>query len=160
MIRDPLPKQTRDKAVQLFRDGLRPFEVANQLELSDSTVRSWYAKWKRDVAKAEMTLAVSTLTEDTEATEEDLSLPEAQQTYDQNFRRAAITLSEHAAKMNASELVQKADKIAKADLVARKALKLDTTKPFPVIQIGILAQPITQRKQPPIADADILELPD
>ncbi len=132
----PLPahsKDTRDKARALFREGQKPSEIATALQLSASTVRAWKAREGWQIACV-----------DTEQQEIDVpdELSARQEIYEQNMGEAAVRLSERVKSLSADELIKKADKVAKGDLTARRALHIESpNKSNPVIQIALLQSP-------------------
>ncbi len=132
----PLPahsKDTRDKARALFREGQKPSEIATALQLSASTVRAWKAREGWQIACL-----------DTEQQQIDVpnELSARQEIYEQNMGEAAVRLSERVKGLSADELIKQADKVAKGDLTARRALHIESpNKSNPVIQIALLQSP-------------------
>lgn len=126
-------------------------DIARELKLPVGTIYSWS---KRDAwsgrleaqrltgidAETSKTVAKVVKVYQSRVEPSNLDLAEKQQHYQAKLGDAAVRLADHVATLNGSELVSQADKLLKADQIARKALKLESEKPSTVIQIGVLAQ--------------------
>jgi len=152
------PKATRQRAFALYKEG-KPFtDIAYELRISAGTVRVWARRerWKQQVkigrANPQMdTETITALAKRGEPLDLPEELTEQQALYQGNMSKAAVVLSGRVAEMDGDEIVQKADKIAKADIVARKALKLETEKPSALINIAILSKHPNMTHHPGVA---------
>jgi hypothetical protein len=140
------PREVREKAFNLFREG-KPFvDIAYELRVSAPTIRCWAMRehWKEQVKIAaanpemdsETVIALARQEEPLDIPEE---LSEQQRLYQGNMAKAAIAMSEKVKEMDANEALQKSSKIKDLDAVARKTLKLETERPFALLQLNILA---------------------
>jgi hypothetical protein len=140
------PRQLRERAFALYQEGKPYTDIAYELRVSSGTIRVWASreKWKEQVkiARANPEIDRETVVALAKREEPLLDIPEElteqQALYQANMSKAALVMSEGVAGMNAEEIVSRADKISKADIVARKALKMEPERPVPLIQIGIL----------------------
>lgn len=137
-------KEQRERARQLFEGGERLTDVARELSIPENTLRCWRrrGKWAR---AADMILVAAEATQPTEIPE---TLAEKQDLYAKRMSDAAVRLAEHVATLDGQSLVKSADKLLKADQTARKALKLDKGEFNPVIQLGVLCQPLPSMVRP------------
>ena len=143
------PKEVREHAFRLYKDGHSQIHIAHDLGIPVGTVYGWCKRDHWDMrAKAERAgvdaetapKLARVLTERTKAGEpSNLDLAEKQARYQALMGDAALRVAEHVATLEGDKLVASADKLFKADQIARKALKLETEKPSTVIQIGVLA---------------------
>ena len=131
----------------MYLDGKPLTDIAFETRIPASTIRAWSRRDQWDARKG-VAIAMSMDAETARAVEiasqppqidTPTDLAEKQTEYQKKFSDAAVRLARHVATLQGPELIQQADKLAKADAVARKALKLETEKPSTVIQIGILA---------------------
>jgi len=149
------PKEIRDKAFRLFVEGKHPNDISYELQIPVGTLYNWMRRDKWEIRKtaeqagvdAETSVRVAKqLAKTTKPTEPtNLTLTEKQERYQELMGDAAVRLADHVATLEGPQLVAAADKLLKADQIARKALKLETEKPSTVIQIGVLAQPTNQK---------------
>jgi hypothetical protein len=75
---------------------------------------------------------------------DDLSFEEKQSTYKETMAAQAVRMARAVASMSEQTLVANAEKIAKMDATARKALSLESDKPRVIVNVGLLARPIPQ----------------
>jgi len=114
----------------LFHEGHKASEIASALQISPSTIRAWKARQGWEVACLDTEQQEIVIPE---------TLQERQRAYEQNMGEAAVRLSEKVKSLSADELIKQADKVAKGDQTARRALKIsEQAKTNPVIQIGLL----------------------
>jgi hypothetical protein len=158
------PKEARLRCFNLFKEGKPCTDIAYETGISAGTIRVWASreKWREQmkIARAnpemdnETIVALAKQGEPLDLPEE---LAEQQALYQGNMSKAALVMSGRVAKMDGDEIVQKADKISKADIVARKALKMTEKTPFTFIQIGLLSQPQarTDSRQAALEDVTI-----
>jgi Putative ATPase subunit of terminase (gpP-like) len=153
----PIDAVVRQKARDLFFSGeSNCCEIARQLSLSENTVRGWCA---REKWRAQLKIAENRPTLPVEKREElaksegplfeptNLDLAEKQEHYTQSTTDAACRLADHLATLNGAEIVKSADKILKADQIARKALRLETDRPAVLIDLKILSAPVRPSKK-------------
>jgi hypothetical protein len=132
-------KEERNRAESLYRSGKSYREISEALNnLPISTLRNWCRRHAWKITKPD-TAIVTAASE--ELGEVPGDLPSQQEEYENNMRRAAVAMSRKVAMMPAEEIVQKADRIKAADQTSRRALRIESEKPFAVIQIGVLAAP-------------------
>ena len=135
----PHSKELRDLAGDLYKSGKSYQEIAEVTKLPLSTLRNWCKRdgWKLTKAQPDSELPIADgVPADAEEIPSELS--ERQTFYTERMSDAACRLAAHVATLEGEQIAAKADKLLKADQVARKALKLDTTTGNPVIQIGVL----------------------
>ena len=84
-----------------------------------------------------------------EAELESLAFAEKQSRYSTMMAESALRFAETVKALSPQGLVASADKIAKLDQVARKALKLENEKPRSIINIGLLASGSSKPALPP-----------
>jgi Phage terminase small subunit len=142
----------------MFAEDKKPVnDIAFELRLSPGLIRSWKKRdrWSQriQVAKANPQMGHEEIVTLAKRDDLDLEIPpelaERQTEYQDKLGAAAIRLANHIENMDGDELVQKADKISKADAVARKALKLETEKPHSLINLAVLCQPAPNRTADP-----------
>jgi hypothetical protein len=142
----PLPQprkpEERARCKELYQSGLNYREIAEETGVPKATLAVWAKReqWKRDKSDA---LAITTPTPVADDVPDDLATAAAE--YELNMRRASVIVSRRIAQMEPDTIVARADRIKQLDSTARKALKIETEKPFQVIQIGVLAQPVKVR---------------
>jgi transposase-like protein len=135
----PRPKEERERAEALFRAGRSYQEISEDLKLPLSTLRNWRKRFKWGEKKSDPQAAIAhTDSGEIEPPVFD-TLEEKQAFYQEQTQEAAVKLAAHLGTMLAPELVRHADKLSKADKTARAALKLESERVVPLIQIGILA---------------------
>jgi hypothetical protein len=140
----PLPMDQRKRARELWEAGESYGAIECELGIKISSLKSWRKRdgWTR--TKPDVAIAPATSPELVDVPDD---LPSQQEEYESNMRRAAVAMSRKVATMPAEEIVQKADRIKSADQTSRRALRIESEKPFSVIQIGILAAPIRPAKK-------------
>ena len=141
------PKEIRAKAFELYKGGAAFVDIAHELRIAAPTLRSWASREKwRDQVK--LMQADPGLNRDTAITlaikqAEEIEIPESLRDqaalYEGNLAKASVILSHAVAVMGPDEMLQKSGKIKDLDAVARKALKIENSKPATVIQIGLLS---------------------
>jgi len=137
----PRPSEIREKALALHKSGVSPRDVADQMSLPLGTVKSWvYRSRNKD---AQQLAIVPAETEEIEIPSE---LIEKQTFYTERMSDAACRLADHVSRLDGEALVKNADRVLKADKTARTALKLDVGSFNPIIQIGVLCQPIQPKR--------------
>jgi Putative ATPase subunit of terminase (gpP-like) len=133
----PVDWETRERARELYCGGMKASDVAAELGLKAVTVRAWAARnkdtWKRTADEGAIV---------PEESEDDIpeTLGDCQEEYEQNLRKAAIKFSRRVAHMDGDTIVQKSQHIKAVDQTARKALRIETEKPMPVINLAVLCQ--------------------
>jgi hypothetical protein len=132
----PHPVELREKARALYESGMTRREIADETGLSLNTVAAWRKRdgWAKPAQALEMIVPAM------EPIEMPASLIEKQEVYTDKMSEAAVRLAHHVAALDGEGLIKAADKISKGDLTARRALRLSEDKPYPVIQIAVLAQ--------------------
>ena len=70
---------------------------------------------------------------------------EKQDRYTETMATQALRIAEEIKKLPAKMLILHADKLAKLDAIARKALKLETEKPTSIVAVAFLAAPAEPR---------------
>ena len=146
----PHPREVRERARSLYESG-EDYQAIHEITgLPLSTLRNWRKRdgWERARSQPEPESEPLTVVpaESEEPIDVPGRLPEMQEIYTERMAAAAIRLSEHVSKLDGGELVKQADRLLKADKTARAALKLETDRRVPVIQIGVLCQPVTESK--------------
>ena len=136
----PHSKELRSRAGDLYKSGKSYQEIAEITKLPLSTLRNWCKRHGWKLAKPDQIEPTVTTALD-EPIEIPGSLAEKQAVYTDHMSAAAVRLAQHVSKLDGESLVKAADKLLKSDQMARKALKLETEKPFCAIQIGVLASP-------------------
>lgn len=150
--------EAKERGYQVWKETQDATEVALALSIPSSTIRSWCARYKwADRLAIEQTPGV-TLSAETAAQlakaqptrsaapASNLDLTEKQTKYTDTMGDVALRIAEHAASLEGKELVQQADKLLKADQIARKALKLEHQAPHTVVQIALLNTPADKPK--------------
>ena len=150
--------EVRERAFQLYKQTRDYAHVSLETGVPDATLRSWSSreKWATRIAaenaipdsNAETIKGVLKVvsSECRPATPSNLDLAEKQAKYTDTMGDVALRIAEHANSLEGKELVQVADKLLKADAIARKALKLETEKPSTVINVALLSH--STEKQP------------
>jgi transposase-like protein len=143
------PKDQREAAFKLYAEGKTVQDIAFELAIPQATVRTWKnrdgwaARLKDPTLTPEAAVLATRRAQDIEIPE---TLPERQEKYQEQLGEAAIRFAAHVSTLEGAELVQQADRIKKADEVSRKALKLETEKPAPLINLAILCSKNRERQ--------------
>jgi hypothetical protein len=143
----PRPAAERSRSRELFLAGSTYQEISEETNIPLSTLRNWCARdgWK--LAKLQPDFELVIADDLPEAEEIPSELWDQQNFYQEKMSGAACRLAAHVATLQGEQIAAKADKLLKADQVARKALKLSEDKPFQIIQIGILAKSPAKQDQ-------------
>ena len=141
----PLPMATRLEAKRLWEAGESYNAVAAVLNVAASSIKTWRKRdaWSRKPESSDEFAIVEPVAIEPDAT--DLTLEEAAEEYEQNMRAASVIVSRRIAKMEPDQVISRADRIKQIDATARKALRIETEKPFVAIQIGVLASSPAKR---------------
>ncbi len=145
----PHSRDLRGRARDLYQSGKTYQEIAEITKLPLSTLRNWCKRdgWK--LAKPDQVdLTVATVPDEPVEVPESLSLRERQEFFQEKMTAAAVRLAEHVSKLDGEQLVKSADKLLKATQNARTSLKLDKQTGNPIIQIGVLCQPLPSMVRP------------
>ena len=145
----PHSHEIRDRAFKLYSSGKPLLDIAQTLSVPVNTVRQWSSrgKWKARRAitthptPGKTTYLLSNMDDTIEqqlAELCDLSFGEKQDKYRELTANEAMRVALLLRNMPAAMLLQHADKVAKLDATARKALNLEESKPSTVINIGFL----------------------
>jgi transposase-like protein len=152
--RRPYLAELKERAYQLYLQGKPNREIANELQIPINTINRWSCKEKWKLRKrlagrpgTGLGLAPnSPLTGDAKKKEEEQcardrekTLPEAQVEYEETMQAQALRMARIVSETPDALLITSADKIAKLDVIARKALKLETDRPRTLINIAMLA---------------------
>jgi hypothetical protein len=152
----PHPPELKEHGYRLYEQGKSNPAIAAELEIPLSTINRWSSKekWKlrRQFASRPGTelgagLAPnSSLTDEAEqrALDREKTLPEAQRDYEEAMQTQALRIMRTIEEMPDELLIANADRIAKLDLTARKALKLDSNKPRQLINIALLSHGVVE----------------
>jgi len=143
----PHPKEIRARAFELYKNGSPFVDIAHELRIAAPTLRSWASRerWREQVKliQADPGLnretALSLAIKQAEEIEIPDELREQAALYEGNLAKASVILSHAVAGMGPDEMLQKSGKIKDLDGVARKALKIEQSKPATLIQIGLLS---------------------
>lgn len=149
----PHPREKRDQARAMFLAGKPPVDIAYEMQLPAATIRAWASRenWKehKQVADAVPALNAETcgtlarvLVQTIEQTEPtNLELEEKQTEYAATMGDIALRIARHVATLEPEKMLAAADKVSKWDGVNRKALKMESDTPRPLVQIALLSTP-------------------
>jgi len=142
----PHPAEVRERAYRLYEQGKCNREIAEALGFPLNTVNRWSSKgkWKlrRRLGTSEGTdkTTLPPVNDNLEQAEiELLSFEEKQRRYADTMAASAVRFAYIVKNLPAQAVLLSADKIAKLDQSARKALKLENEKPRSIINIAMLA---------------------
>lgn len=152
--------EVRERAFQLYKETRDYARVSLDTGVPDATLRAWSSrdKWRTrieaenavpglDAATARAVIkVVSSATVPATIPGADGELSEQQAQYDSGARAQALRIPHIMAEMSDRELVSAADKLAKLDGIARKALKLESEKATQIISIALLNTPADKPK--------------
>jgi hypothetical protein len=155
----PHPPELRERGYRLYEKGKSNPEIAADLGIPVSTLARWSSKgkWKlrKQLAsgpKTELGALAPTFGDDTLAKISELTFEEKQTRYAEIMSDHALRVAYTVRSLSPQGVIVNADKIAKLDSVARKALNLEESKPPVVVNIALLSQsepPQLTRKIPP-----------
>lgn len=162
------PLELRERGYRLYVAKKPLAEIAKELGVPFNTLTRWSSesKWKLRRAQ-DLTAGVSNINAvaTVEPTVRQLRAPNQsfetkQEMYRETMADEALRIAETISAMPAQTLLSHADKIAKLDQVARKALHLEDVKPSTVIQIGYLtnAAPMPIKSDKYLTSIDVLPL--
>lgn len=144
----PHPKELRDRARSLYESGAGYQEINEATGLPCSTIRNWRKRdsWCRANSHPDFELVIA---DDVPAEAEEIpsELWDQQNFYQEKMSDSACRLAAYVATLKGEQIAAKATNLLKADAVSRKALKLETERPFQIIQIGVLAQSPAKQDQ-------------
>lgn len=139
----PHSAELRERGYRLYEKGKSNPEIAAELNVPVSTLARWSSKGKWKLRKQ-----FASIEEPLTDSVEDVS----QLTFDEKQRRYEEMMADHALRvaytvkaLPSQGLIVNADKIAKLDSIARKALNLEQSKPRMIINVGLLARPVPSR---------------
>ncbi|MFZ3376216.1 MAG: hypothetical protein WA183_11745 [Chthoniobacterales bacterium] len=141
----PHPPELKERGYQLYEQGKSNPEIANALDIPVSTLARWSSKgkWKlrRQLAsRPGIELGALTPTDQDILDEiSQLTFEEKQALYDEMMSDHALRVAYIVKGLSPQGVVVNADKIKKLDETARKALKLESDKPRPLINIALLS---------------------
>jgi len=151
--------EAKERAYQLWKEKNDATEIALELAIPASTIRSWKDRynWPDRLAieqtpgvainaETAATLARHTPARAASSEFDKLDLAEKQERYTDAMGSAALRVAEYVASLPGADIVKQADKLKKADEFNRKALKLETEKPSTVINVALLSH--STEKQP------------
>ena len=151
----PRPSEQRDKAFEMYCAGnLTHEEVGKKLGIPATTISSWSARYKWKARKVAMQLALveppKSMVKASTVTQEDdgLTFPEIQSEYKTVMARQALRIARVIERTPDQTLISGAEKIEKADKLARRALNLEDPQPAVVVNIDLLSrgsQPVAAR---------------
>jgi hypothetical protein len=152
----PHPPERKERGYRLYEQGKSNPEIAAELGIPLSTIHRWSSKGKWKLRKqlagrpgTELGAGLvpsSSLTDEAEqrALDREKTLPEAQDDYEETMQAQALRIMRAIEEMPDELLIANADRIAKLDLTARKALKLDSNKPRQLINIAFLSHGVVK----------------
>ncbi len=165
------PAEVREKAFDLWRKGSNFDEVGAKLSIPPATIAGWSArlKWKArrhvmenggDLVKAGFCAPPAEETPDTISREaiDGMSFDEKQQAYTDALASEAVRMAQIVRALPSNQVLSNADKIAKLDATARKALRLETDKPAIVVNVGFLAGPAEPKREKLISNEQVPEM--
>jgi transposase-like protein len=150
------PPEFKERGYRLYEQGKSNPEIAKELRIPLSTINRWSSKekWKlrKQLAGLHETelgpglVPNSSLTDEAEqrALDREKTLPEAQRDYEETMQAQALRIMRAIEEIPDELLIANADRIAKLDLTARKALKLDSNKPRQLINIALLSHGVVK----------------
>jgi transposase-like protein len=142
------PPEVKERAYQLYAAGSSLPQIAAQVGVPASTIARWSSKSAWKARKALIGCAAGSNADPLELpVYSDLLLSEKQNQYTEKMGDVALRFADHAHGLQGKELVQVAEKLLKADALARKALKIEEPVQFPIVQIALLASSIEKRAQ-------------
>jgi transposase-like protein len=153
--------ETKERAFKLYAKGIALAEIARQIGVALSAVRTWSyrGKWKSRCVFEKMnkkgmntcldaqTTSVSEVG-DNSTTKHDADIlsklgampfEEKQAHFREKMAVQALRIPEIIASLSRDELVKNADRLHKLESIARRALNLEEPTPAPVINIGLLS---------------------
>ena len=156
----PHPPELKERGYRLYEKGKSNPEIAAELGIPVSTLARWSskAKWKlrKQLAsrpETELAPLESVCSDDTLNEISQLTFEEKQTRYDCMMADHALRVAYTVRSLSPQGLIVNADKIAKLDSVARKALNLEESKPPVVVNIALLSQ--SEPPQPTIGTRQI-----
>jgi transposase len=143
----PLDATLRAKAKTMWESGTSYGEISSQLSVNVSSLKNWKSrdKWTRAESSNELAVAAPGGVDNDVEIPEDLQEQASQ--YESDMRVAALKFSNHVKNLSPAELTAKAQHVKNLDGVHRKALRIETEKPSSVIQIAVLAKPMTPAEE-------------
>lgn len=158
------PPEVKEKAFQLFCERVKMADIAARLGVKLSTVAKWSSVhgWRarycdqqisrgREMVAAHPPKAAPSSSASPEILDEGngldgnlradskLSLGESQSEYQTRMQAQALRVPALMQRLSDAGLLASAEKLAKLDGIARKALRLETDKPAVVVNIGLLS---------------------
>jgi hypothetical protein len=161
-ILDRHPLEVRERAFNLYRklgaDGKRKHtlpQIAKAVGVPVGTINKWssVSKWRaraQALSKQDALLSEYDQRPGTEAANapktpridaSTLTFEEKQETFSKLMADQALRLPQLMAELDDAKLLASADKLAKLDAQARKALKLEEQVPTVILNVGLLARP-------------------
>lgn len=136
-----LPADLREEGYKLYCKGVTHQEISALLDVSRHTVASWVKrhKWAERYRAEKAGVQSSLVPRSDSVTTQASTLPTNQAAYEGEMQAEALRLPALMRAMDGETWIKNADKIAKLDAVARKALKLEGDKPTVVVNVGLLA---------------------
>jgi transposase len=147
----PHPPELKERGYRLYEKGKPNREIAAELGIPVATLARWSSKgkWKlrRQLAgHAEAGLnALVPINQDSLAEISQLTFEEKQTRYDEMMSEHALRFAYVVKGLSPQGVVVNADKISKLDTVARKALKLEESRPAVLLNVALLARPMPSR---------------
>jgi transposase-like protein len=151
----PHSPELRERGYELYEKGKSNAEIAAELGIPVSTLAGWSSKgkWKLRKQLASSEVIPSSADEDGAAEEiSQLTFQEKQTRYGEIMADHALRVAYTVKKLSPQGLIVNADKIAKLDTIARKALNLEEKKPALVVNVALLARPLSV-SPPPLQEA-------
>jgi Sigma-70, region 4 len=141
------PSEQRDKAFEMYRAGGRTHkQVAEALNIPETTISSWSYRYKWKVRAQAMALAQAKPSRArlkapaVSQIDPDLTFPAIQGQYKSIMAAQALRIAKVIERFPDHMLIAGSEKIEKADKVARKALNLEQPPPDVVVNVALLSQ--------------------
>jgi hypothetical protein len=148
----PHPAGLKERGYRLYQQGMSNREIAKKLGVPLNTLARWSSKQKWKLRKelaghVETGLsALAPTNQDTLNKLAQLPFEQKQEHYHTGASNEALRMLEAIKQTPTGDLVRQADKIAKLDATARKALALEEHKPKVVVNVALLTQ-IAERRR-------------
>ncbi|MEY2493517.1 MAG: hypothetical protein QOJ45_9 [Verrucomicrobiota bacterium] len=131
--------EVKERAFQLYVEANSLPQIGAELTIPISTIARWSSKGGWKARKALLATGQDGNAAGELPVYSDLLLAEKQNQYTEKMGDVALRFAEHAHGLHGKELVQVADKLLKADALARKALKIEELAPAQIVQIALLS---------------------